>query len=369
MKNIVCLLFGLMTLGGLRPTSLQAATNPLPEGYADIVGSVVPVHYQSSNNKQNIVGTWITHDGHVWAMLLVNADEYRHNYDVDVSINGMFHTNLNFQADYRTPSELEPLPGLELSAGDGKALYYYPLDITTANGVEFGTAAQVFLDCVQVGGGHDVGGTATPVIPPDCTLLTVLCHYGAVRTVVEKMLFEIAPETQDEWPRGLDRPDGEWRLERATVNDVATPTFTNADGCTGTVRFTPVKGAVTSIEYFYVFVPQVVSLWITDHCDAGDGLIHLAFKPTLDDGSIPTEEWIRHLHAGNRFKVKWADAWSGLESAAHVDIVALRNGTGAQDIGKGWVWITVKTPDGADGHDVDGAGLALKIVILPSAET
>ena len=357
------LLAGVALLAG----TVLAAVNPLPDGYADIIGTVIQVNYQSANTKQNIVGTWLTRNGHAWAMLSVQEDDYLHGYTVDVSINGSLYTNLVFQADYRRPEELSPLPGLDF-VQSGKQAYYFPLDITAGPGMAFGKPVDVFLDCVEVGGGHDTHGTAVPVIAADCTLLTVICRYGESARVVEKMLVEIAPETQDERPRGIDRPAGEWRLEQATVNGEPVVPIVDSDGHRDVVRFSPARGSVTSIEYVYSFVPGTVSLWIVDHCDAGDGKIHLAIKPTREGGAPVTDEWIRYLSAANRFMVKFASSEAELDAVRPAAIAELRAGTGTQDLAKGWVWLTVPSPDGFRDADVDGAGRMVKVSILSPEE-
>lgn len=356
---------GLLAVGAaVTGWACLGAVNPLPDDYADIIGTAVPILFRSSNVKQDIVGTWLTRNGHAWVMLKVLSDEYNHGYTVDVSLDGTFCTNLSFKADYRQPSELKPLPGLDLDVGSGKPCYYYPLDVTGGNGVEFGKPVEVFLDCVEVGGGHDVRGTATPVIPDDCTLLTVTCRYGDRDSVVEKMLVEIAPETQDEWPRGIDRPAGSWVLERATVNGEAASPFTDGEGHRNVVRFSPARGTVTEIVYDFAQVARAVSLWITDHNDAGDGRINLAFKPTLERDAPVTADWVRLMYGAGLFKVRSADGRDALDAAPYDEIVSLRDGSGTQDIDRGWVWLTVRSPDGSGGEDVDGAGRLTKVSVL-----
>lgn len=60
--------------------------------------------------------------------------------------------------------------------------------------------------------------------------------------------------------------------------------------------------------------------------------------------------------------MKCARTEDGLKGAVPFDIVDFLDGTGSKDLDKGWVWITVKSPDGyAD--DSDDYGWAWKIVI------
>ena len=131
-------------------------------------------------------------------------------------------------------------------------------------------------------------------------------------------------------------------------------------------------GVATQGNYAVTFVPGtlivtakpvVYSLWITDHADAGDGKAHLAFWPTLSAGEL-TAEMVRAWGRDGALWVKCAPSEAELATAPRQPIVELRNDTGTQDLKKGWVWITVRVPDGVGG-DVDGAGLAWKIILDP----
>ena len=105
-----------------------------------------------------------------------------------------------------------------------------------------------------------------------------------------------------------------------------------------------------------VYPPQtVVSLWITDHADAGAGRVHLAFKPTLSYGEL-SAAFVRKLAEEGRIQ-----AVCGVTEAALADatpeVVPLRDETAQLDLDKGWIWVTIDLP-------ADVAGLHVwKIVI------
>ncbi len=97
---------------------------------------------------------------------------------------------------------------------------------------------------------------------------------------------------------------------------------------------------------------RVVSLWIVDHADAGEGKVHLAFKPTLNTGAI-TADFVAQLGTLNAIKVKSAATEADLEKVADADAkqAVLRDGTGTQHLGRGWIWITVDVPDSGTGPE------------------
>ena len=112
-----------------------------------------------------------------------------------------------------------------------------------------------------------------------------------------------------------------------------------------------VTGVATQGNYAVTYVPgtlhveerqRVTGLWIVDHADAGRGKVHLAFAPTLNGGTLTSD-----TIAGMSISVKCAATVSGLGDATPI-AAELRDGTGTQDIGRGWVWITVDVPDGLD---------------------
>ncbi len=351
--------------------------NPLPTGWDDIVGNVVEIEgTKSSNTKQQIVATWMTSDSHVWVMFLASNKELGRNVEVYVSGNasdvdkgnawsptGASYVTLNYENDYHPAADFS---GSESSKkfirydgtvltlpNDGKGFYFYPMDVTKATGLEFGHTFVYYLDCVELGGGHDVGGLATPVIPDGYGLLTVLCTYGDVKTVAEIVRFPVvAHGPVDVNPQGKDKPEGDWALYQATTNDVVT-TVAKPD----TVTYTPVSGEEMTVHYYYV-IPTVTSLWITDHADAGPGKVHLAFEPTFAGNLKATETLVQSLGAKDCFRFKSAQTEAALTGAMPVS-APLRAGTGTQDIAKGWVWVTVDMPQ----NDVGVDGWTWKVLV------
>lgn len=100
----------------------------------------------------------------------------------------------------------------------------------------------------------------------------------------------------------------------------------------------------------YGISSAVRSLWITDHADAGtfDGTnwVNLAFTPVFDatnkvrvaDWFLKARErgWIKCVTAMDEVSLTNGSAWTGFR---------YRDGHGTNDIGKGWVWLTVPVPD------------------------
>ncbi len=144
--------------------------------------------------------------------------------------------------------------------------------------------------------------------------------------------------------------------EKDRVNELISysltcPTFEDAVGTypiiaggeenQGNYHVTYIPGTLTMVER-----QRVVSLWIVDHADAGAGRVHLAFKPTLNAGTL-SAEFLKELETAGAIKVKCAATEKALESAPLKPIFSLRDGTGTQHLDRGWIWITVNVPDDA----------------------
>ena len=129
-------------------------------------------------------------------------------------------------------------------------------------------------------------------------------------------------------------------------------------------------------------------VWIVDHADAGDGKTHLAIK--LEGSLVPeggvTEAsikdlfdagCIRYLHATGTTQAAGKQMMDELTEAlpgSARPVPYLRNGTGvntAEELAKGWIWVTVDTTDGTNAADpekdgtgdTNGAGDLWRIVV------
>ena len=102
--------------------------------------------------------------------------------------------------------------------------------------------------------------------------------------------------------------------------------------------------SVTNFGRVTIKVANVTSVEIVDHCDAGGGKIHLAFKLTTLEPL--TAEYVRSLAANGRIKVVAGGSESALATAVPF-VVPLRDPTGALDVDKGWIWITIDPGAGA----------------------
>ena len=162
--------------------------------------------------------------------------------------------------------------------------------------------------------------TVEGLIDSEKDLVDALIHYG--------------PDT------GNNRPD--------------CPTYTDALGTyeivvtgeenQGNYHVTYVNGTLTITDK-----QRIVKLWIVDHADAGTGKVHLAFTPTLNGGTL-TAAFLKELETAKAIQVKCAATEAALETATPMDAV-LRDGTGTQHLGRGWVWITVNVPDDGTGPE------------------
>lgn len=110
---------------------------------------------------------------------------------------------------------------------------------------------------------------------------------------------------------------------------------------------------------------NVTKLWITDHLDAGEGKVFLAFQPTVN---VPlTQKFVLELAAAGRIKVAVADTEEGLATAT-LQAVPLRDPAAALDFDKGWVWVKVTLPEGLATR-APGSPLLFKVVIdVPQGE-
>ena len=108
-----------------------------------------------------------------------------------------------------------------------------------------------------------------------------------------------------------------------------------------------------------IIKPAVATaLAIVDHCDAGNGKVHLAFRPVVAGGL--TKEYVLALAANNGLAAVFGADEASLATAKPVS-VTLRDPTGELDLDKGLVWVTV---------DVAGKARPLycKIVILEARQ-
>ena len=93
------------------------------------------------------------------------------------------------------------------------------------------------------------------------------------------------------------------------------------------------------MEWEWKIKPRPLSLWITDHADAGTNRVHLAFQPIFDkEGDM--SKWIPFAQRNDLVRYVEADSETGL-ARAPLQAVSFRGGTGMQDVRKGWCWITV----------------------------
>lgn len=88
-----------------------------------------------------------------------------------------------------------------------------------------------------------------------------------------------------------------------------------------------------------IIKPAVTTaLAIVDHCDAGGGKVHLAFRPVIAGGL--TKEYVLALAANNGLAAVFGTDEASLATAELVP-VTLRDPTGELDLDKGLVWVTV----------------------------
>lgn len=108
-----------------------------------------------------------------------------------------------------------------------------------------------------------------------------------------------------------------------------------------------------------IIKPAVATaLAIVDHCDAGNGKVHLAFRPVVAGGL--TKEYVLALAANNGLAAVFGTDEASLATAEPVP-VTLRDPTGELDLDKGLVWVTVDVKDMA-------RPLYCKIVILEARQ-
>lgn len=122
-------------------------------------------------------------------------------------------------------------------------------------------------------------------------------------------------------------------------------------------------GAVANynVRFTMAVTPEVFtmpkSLWITDHRDAGEGAVFLAFQPIFDE-EVELRGWIDKANAEKRIKVAFGKTPEQIATAVAA-VAPLRAPDGQQDVDKGWVWIKVKLPE----EGVGAEGLLWKVVI------
>ena len=80
------------------------------------------------------------------------------------------------------------------------------------------------------------------------------------------------------------------------------------------------------------------ALEIVDHCDAGNGRVHLAFRPAVTGGL--TKEYVLALAANSGLAAVFGTDEASLATAEPVPVI-LRDPTAELDLDKGLVWVTV----------------------------
>lgn len=100
-------------------------------------------------------------------------------------------------------------------------------------------------------------------------------------------------------------------------------------------------------------------LVIVDHCDAGNGKVHLAFRPKVAGGH--TKEYVLALAANNGLAAVFGTDEASLATAKPVPVTLRDDLTGKLDLDKGLVWVTVDVKDKA-------RPLYCKIVILEARQ-
>lgn len=83
-----------------------------------------------------------------------------------------------------------------------------------------------------------------------------------------------------------------------------------------------------------------LSLWITDHADAGSEKVHLAFQPIFNK-PVDMSAWITYARENGLIHYVAADTEAELANAPLKDDFTFRGGDGMKDVAKGWCWITV----------------------------
>ncbi len=145
------------------------------------------------------------------------------------------------------------------------------------------------------------------------------------------------------------------RVDELIAYTLSCPTYEDAVGSYPILA----AGEANQGNYHVTYIPgtltveahqRVVSLWIVDHADAGAGRVHLAFKPTLNGGTL-SAAFLKELETAGAIKVKCAATEAELVNAELRSIVSLRDGTGTQHLGRGWIWITVDVPDDGTGPE------------------
>ena len=90
---------------------------------------------------------------------------------------------------------------------------------------------------------------------------------------------------------------------------------------------------------------QLVSLWITDHADAGTNKVHLQFEPTFDKPVSSLPDWASTMNAAGRLKVAWGkdetELQTNIDNGTYTP-ATLRAGTFPASDRR--VWITADVP-------------------------
>lgn len=92
-----------------------------------------------------------------------------------------------------------------------------------------------------------------------------------------------------------------------------------------------------------------LTLWITDHDDAGVGKIHLQFEPTFwEKLPVPLSDWAQEANASNRFAMVWGKTPSEIETCIREKTgwvpASLRKGNASLPQSDKRVWLTVDIP-------------------------
>lgn len=284
------------------PFTAQAAQQPLPEGWNDFASPFLHMHVPSSNSKFDIAGVWITHDGRTWAMVKCNYDEFVKNYTVDISVPAQASPFVRLYAgNFQRWPTLAPLTeglldvdgrrtGLPDTEG-GKAVYYYPVDVTSR--VVFGENFETKLDCLEVGNGHDTKGLCSLVLD-GYALITVMCHYGEgadERIAVEKAEVTIEPVPGIERPACSYEPtEGIWILTAGAIGRKPVPIVD------GGVKISPEKGTVTLCDFYYKEgLPVTVRYVSVDETGARTGELDSLSTNIVIGTEVSCTEFIRNI--------------------------------------------------------------------------
>ncbi len=191
----------------------------------------------------------------------------------------------------------------------------------------------------------DVINNAFVIIHPRPVTVQADDQSGVVGETLPTPTAKILPETDED--KGV-LPGEENLIVFSTAYGESVPNPPTALG-EFTGQIIP-SGETTQGNYTVTYVPgtlsvvdkKIVSLWITDHADAGDGYIYLAFKPTLNAGEL-NAAFISGLATANHICVSSGATEADAKKATPVPVV-LRDPNQPLDA-NGWVWVKVPMPE------------------------